>query len=585
MPSVVVEIPDTYNAITRPVIVEVAKSLIKTMGLPIDTNLQFLGSSESAIQPGSTLTKPKENNTFPTSNKITIEATEEYISDRVLTTATKRNENKAFFRDNALGVYMRPVYVGTEITLSIRFRAKDKNTAERWKNEFLIRSSQGRVEMLHDLDYHYGIPQAFLVILSAIYDLRENVAGYGDTIQDWFKNSIVNRTTKLTNRAGEMPILVIAEEQLGALGWFEFVSHPENGNKDDDTGAWETGFDYKLVYDKVTAITFQYPLMVHNQLLDDKLRPSQKIYDLANTTRDPSWTRFLAERNNSIFNQSLTSRMAGVTIPEFDDWYPDYVPNFTSTIFTALLVVDENDPHAILNLGQLGDYSIAAPILDFLKTEARWLNLTSQSIFHIELYRWKKPLDELLISCDDDLEITTTMELDPRATYHFRLGITNDLTVLSKDALERLRNAPEAFYELIKLLDPAFANTCSAAFYTRLGFSYKTKLSDLFDDIPVGIDPELTLQKLICEGYLQTIMYNDPVLGTLLYKMLNELYVHAGLLPKAIGGKLISYKDITEIGLRISKANSQNPLDIEKRMKTVGQYVIVARKDNQDANN
>ena len=579
MPSVVVEIPDTYNAITRPVIIEVARNLMEVMGLPNDTSLQFLGASDSGIQPGSTLTKPKENNSFPHTNKITIEASEQYIEDRVLATAVKRKENKVFFIDPELRVSLYPVYVGTEITLSVRFRAQDRVTAERWRDEFRIRTSQGRGELLHNLNYNYGIPPQYLTILSEIHTLRENVAGYGEDIQTWVRKCITNKVTKLTTQAGTEPTLVIGEQQVGVLGWFEFVANPETGAKAGEGGAWETGFDYKFVYDKVIATAFNYPLTVHNQLLDERLRPHKAVYDLVQEYRAPSLTGHVTEQYNKIFKDERKTGLGGVSIPDFDEWVPKYVQPFTTTILSALMVVDLDDPKNLLNLGELGDFQLDPDILTFMSGEAKYMNLTNQSIFHVSLFNWEYPLNDTSITVDENLNVTSRLNLNPRNQYHFRLALSSDFTVLSKGAIERLRNNPDAFFEIIKILDPAFSQTCYTPFYERLGFSPETKLLALFESLPEGLSEDTVLKDLFCSTLLSELLETNPDLYAKVKKMINDLLVAVGLLPKPIGGKIVSIKDTQEIVRRISKHVIKNPAQIEHRLKTVGQYVIIARKE------
>jgi hypothetical protein len=579
MPSVTVEIPETYSAITRPVIVEVARDLIKKIGLPTDTSLTFLGSSETGIQPGSTLTKPEENNTFSQSSNIRLEASEVYIEDRVLTTAVARPENKAFFRDNALRINIAPVYVGTEVTLSLRLRAKDRTSAEKWKDELRLRTSQGRGELLHTLNYHYEIPRQFLIILSEIHTLREQVAGYDEDIYTWFKKCLTNKTTKLTTQAGTEPVLAVGEEQIGVLGWFEFVSNPENPQKANEGGAYEIGFDYKFVYDKVVATNFKYPLVIHNQFLDSKFRPEYPIYQLNLHHMEPSWSKRHVNKFTGLFNDKKSTGLSGVTIPEFDDWVPKYVQPNTSTIYSTVLGVDLDNPNYLLNIVDIGHYLFDPAIIRFLKGESPYLNLTNQSIFHVSMFNWEYPLPEKTISVNNNLEAYSDFDLNPRNHYHFRLAVVNDLTILSKDAIERLRNDPEAAFEIIKILHPDFSNTCSTAFYTRIGLAPETTLEMIFNDLPEIVDPKITLKDLFCSNLLNDAFLNNYDLYLELKKLINELLIGVGLLPKPVGGKLIKIKDITEIINAISKNVVKNLGQIEHRLRTVGQYVIVARKE------
>lgn len=577
MPSVTVEIPDTYNAITRPVIVEVAKDLIKVIGLPNDTTLTYVGSSEAAIQPGSSLTKPKENNFFSQNNNIMLEASELYLEDRVINTAVSRVENKAFFRDNPLRLTMSPVYIGVEVTMSLRLRAKDKSTAERWRDELRLRTSQGRGELLHKLNYHYGIPNQFLIILSKIHEMREETAGYGDDVYKWMRDCLTNKTTKLVNQAGEGPTLVVGEEQVGVVGWFEFLANPENTQKSNEGGAWEFGFDYKFVYDKVIATNFKYPLVIHNQFIPDKYRPNEPIESLSSLNLEHSWSNHNMRKFSNLFEDKKTSKLSGIVIPEFDDWLPKYVQPNTSSIYTTVIGVDLENPKNVLNMMDVENYLIDPSILNFLRKEAPYLTRTNQSIFHVSLFSWEYPLPEETLIVNENLDVTSTIDLNPRNLYHFRFSIVNDLSVLSKDAIDRLRNDPDAAFEIIKILHPDFSNTCYTYFYMRLGLAPETTLDEIFDDLHPIVDPKITLKDLFCSTLLNDVLENNYELYVELKKLINILLMHVGLLPKPIGDKLIKIDDITTKTNEISKKVVKNSQQIEHRLKTVGQFVVIAK--------
>lgn len=117
MPNIVVELPETYNSITRPAIVQVARQLIEIMRLPADTGFEFFGDAESQFQPQTTLTDNGIQNKFPFSGRVNIEADEQYIEDRTLTTAVKKDNVQFVFYDQKLDVFVKPVYVSCEVTI------------------------------------------------------------------------------------------------------------------------------------------------------------------------------------------------------------------------------------------------------------------------------------------------------------------------------------------------------------------------------------------------------------------------------------------------------------------------------------
>lgn len=511
MPNISAEIPDTYSAITRPITVDVVRQLIKLMGLPEDTGVQFFGAMDTQYQHGSTLTPVKEPNKFPFTGRINVEATENYIEDRTLTTAVKRRDARPFFLDTKLDVLCKPVYVGTEVTVSFRYRAPDRVTAERWRDEFRIRSGQGRTELLHEVNYHYGVPPAFMVILGEIFNMREAVAPYGDDQATWLKQCISNRATTLTTQAGTQPVLVIGEHQIGIVGWFDFLAQPEKGDKTDaGSAAWETGFDYKFVYDKVVACVMTYPLVIHNQLLDEKFRPEEPIYELAQRRRHPSLTRVLLDAFTPLYPRP-TGLLSGVRVPVFDDWLPAWTAPESSSVITTLVGVNVDDPYEVISLLELGDFEFDADILNFLKGEHRWLNSLYQSVFHLSLYKWKEPISDGSLHIDAELNVRTVSPMDPRDHHHLRIGLVTDLTRLTPPTLERLRGSGVAGVKILKALEP------------RL---------------------------------------KDPVL---------------------VGGKLIPRDYLHEAIDHINNAFKKNPGTIEKQIKTVGQYTIIAKREPLNA--
>lgn len=457
MPNITHQVPDTYSSIMRPMAITVARDLMKLMGLPRDTLLQFAGAAETVAQGGVVIGEPDDSPVrFPFSGKVTLEVSEREIEDRVLTQAVKQDEAVYVFWDSALRVSIKPIYVGTEVTLSLRYRARDRVEAEQWRDEFRHRTAQGRKELLHEAAYHYGFPDAFLVILHEIYTMRENVAPYGETLKDWLQNHTSEKVTRLVNQAGELPHIVVGETQIQLLGWFDFIAQPEQPTKTDAGATWEAGFDYIFNYDKPIALNMRYPLLVHNQLLDVKFRPSEPVYQLGRRARYPSYTRFLLDQfTGKYMLPDYSDTSGGVMIPAFDEWYPSYVPPSTAGLLYALCQVDLQNPTAIVNFGELGEYEFDPDVLEFLKIEAPFMGTLYNSIFHLSLFLWNEPLyDGAILVNPVTLDVTSRIPMDPRQMYHMRLGLITKLSLLTPAAIDRLRDHGPAAIKVIQALDP-----------------------------------------------------------------------------------------------------------------------------------
>lgn len=453
MPNIVVELPETYSSITRPAITQVAKQLIDIMRLPPDTGFEFFGMAEAQFQPQTTLTDNGIQNKFPFNGRVNIEADEQYIEDRTLTSAVKKDNVQFVFYDQRLDVFVKPVYVSCEVTISFRYRAQDRTQAEKWRDEFRVRSSQGRAELLHEIDYHYPIPDSIALILYQIHEMREAVAGYGETLEQWVQEHISARATTLRTQAGTQPLLAIAERQASIVGGFNFVAQPEKGSKAAEGAPWETGFDYTFMYDKVVAVMAHYPIVIHNQMVDEKFRPTVPVYELANRARRPSNERFLMDYYTRLYKERVQP-LARNRIPAIDDWMANWTPPRTSPVLELLLGVDENDPRDMVNLHNLGDFEFSPATLKFLIKEAPWISKYTQSVFNFQLYRWDKPMPDKSVLMDAALNVRSSYDLTLRDVQHLRLCLVTDLSILTKEAIDRIRTDPDFAIELIKTLYP-----------------------------------------------------------------------------------------------------------------------------------
>lgn len=452
MPNIVVELPETYNSITRPAIVQVAKQLIGIMRLPEDTGFEFFGAAESQFQPGSTMTTNGIQNKFPFNGRINIEADEQYIEDRTLSSAVKRPNVPFIFYDQKLDVYVKPIYVQCEVTINFRYRAPDRTMAERWRDEFRVRSSQGRVELLHQMDYHYPVPDVVAIILHEIFEMRERVEPYGEELGKWVKDHITGRATQLTTQAGTQAIMAITERQVGIVGGFNFVAQPEKGSKAGDGAPWETGFDYTFQYDKVVGVQFHYPVCIHNQLIDVKYRSEYSVYELIKQARRPANDRYYYDQFTTLYKERAQP-LQGNRIPVFDDWSPEWTHSRTASMLDVLVGVGE-DRGELFNISELGGFEFSPATLKFLKKEWPYINRLYDSIFHFGLYRWGKPMPDGTVIMDAEGNLTASVDLNPRYVYHLRFAIVTDLSVLSPEAIDRVRKEGEFAIEVIKTLYP-----------------------------------------------------------------------------------------------------------------------------------
>ena len=452
MPKISLGVPETNESILRPAVFDVARNILKITGLPKDTPIRLPGSTGTVVMPGSQLTPGSENNSFTSSQKLTIEVSEEYSEDATLTTAVFNGDSQLIFLDPKLGVALKPVFTKSTVTLTVNYRSDSRSGAERWRNEIRSRTNMGRVENLHSINYHYPLPPEYLVILHEIHLKRETVAGYGETLKQWFDNCFTPRYTSILDQAGENPVLAIAESQLAIVGWFDFTAQPERGEKSEDGGAWNISFNYTFVFDKPTDVVMRYPMMIHNQLLPVRLRGREVPYRLESTIRSPSY----AGLHYGMFAETYpgaTFGLDGISVPEYDDWLPKAVPSFTNSVLRLMLKVNPLNLREVMDLTDMGDFSIKSTIAKYMKDNAVWLNTPGEAAILITLFKGDLAVRSGILKVDSNLKVTTTVDLSMREEYHLRVGIVTDLSTLSQRARDALRKDAAAFFDIVYTID------------------------------------------------------------------------------------------------------------------------------------
>lgn len=511
MPKALLPVPETIESVLRPVVLDIARKVLHETGLSEDTQILFPGETERAKQVGSSINK-KEHDVveFTARDMLTIEVDEEYITDRLLSTAILRPENFYIVRDDKLEIGIKPIYRSTLTTLNFKFRSKDRTQAERWRDDIANRTSYERAERVHDVKYHYLIPNAFMAILTELHRLRENNAGYGEDFATYFAAIRGGRVHELTNQKGSVSRWGVAETQARIVGWFDFEGLPEKGAKEDDTDTWTISFSYKFQYDKPTEMIMMYPLVIHQQLLDQKWRPGddeQPAYDEGSRMQvrpysADSFSYFEAGRDIA----GTATMDQGIALPAFDEFIPETIVSGTKRLFTALVGLDPAQPRFLMNLLDLSTRVWDEDVVCCLRKEFSAMYTPYRSLFCLSLYRSNQLQKAGLIRVDQDLNVYSTVDLDPREYYHLRLSLFTDLRTVPTASLDRLRFCGKGLIKLIDALDPSLKDNDQLP--CLLGDNYVPKkcLEDAINHMKPnrgslnGPVPMWTVQTLIIES-------------------------------------------------------------------------------------
>jgi hypothetical protein len=72
----------------------------------------------------------------------------------------------------------------------------------------------------------------------------------------------------------------------------------------------------------------------------------------------------------------------------------------------------------------------------------------------VELFQNDDRVDPESITIDNDLNVRTTFDMSLRFTYRLRISVVNNLTILTSDAIERLRKNGALALAILTALEP-----------------------------------------------------------------------------------------------------------------------------------
>lgn len=461
MPNINVPISDLLATVERPIIFDVIRQLQDRTGISSKTQIRYWGEDAKAQQWNSAIdTNKREHNLWPVVSNLTIEVEEDFNEDQLLGIVVKQPDVPFIFLDGDIDVYIKPVFSPQDVTIRFKYKARDRNDAIRWRNEFRTRLGMNRQIFLHTLQYSYLFPQAYMDLLNTIWTMKEAVAGNGLDFLTWFKRHATNKLTELSNINATSTVYAVAQSQVDVQGMFDVSGVPDKPEKDGELENWTITANYRFRYSKPINTVCYYPYMVHQQIVPKQYRFPNTEKNLLEmwTTSNQSGQAFSFFQADSQY--LMRQANLGIAIPEFDDFQPGTIPSTTLRMFTALTNITVADKRTLLNLSELGDYSIHPDILTFLKSgEYSHLATSFNSIFLLQLYENENIVSDGILSVDSNLNVVATSDLDLTKRYHVRMSLCADMTYLTPMALARLQANPAVRDRIVAAINAALSNS------------------------------------------------------------------------------------------------------------------------------
>lgn len=460
MPQFAYELPDVDVMITRPITLAVIRSIIGVTGMPEDTFIEYSGDELGIPTWRTTLDKQPYDMTdtarFGFYGKVKVGYTEEPEPEKILNTAFFYQDNNVLWADPDLGIYLSSFREPVKASLNFTYRTRDKNEAKNWQSRMRRLMKRHFIDQTFQADFNYVLPHTLFDFYDKFYGLREKVAGYGDTFQEWFTKGLLADYSVLIDQAGKNPQFVFRETQFDILGNFEFDAPPVEEKVEDGT-AYEIEFTYRFSFDRPIGFVFQYPLVIHNQLVPKTHRSQETAYDVEPYTGRGSIS---TTRYRMLFQDELRYKNLnrGHIVPSFDDWMPRQVAADTANLVQFLIQVDTANPNKVLTLSELPKMAFDPLLIEYMKATKEYLTKRTGSWVHIAVYANDRPMDPRNITIDDDLTIWSATKLDLRTRYHVRVSLFTQLLLLQSFAAKLLRSREDYLKMVIDALDSDYKN-------------------------------------------------------------------------------------------------------------------------------
>lgn len=460
MPHVSVTLPETQQAVTRPIVLDIVKQICDIVKLP-ESEIFYVGDTGTAYGAGTAINSVDKHARFSVANRLYIEAEEVRDRATICTTAVRVNEHPPIFVDSAIGVALVPGYAKHDLTIKFKYTSTSETVARRWRDDIERNLSAMSLSNIHSVTYHYLVPLEYLQLLQHIYTLRERVEPYGQTFDEYLVSCASNRLTVISNVTGNEARLAVSETQSRVQGMYNFDDAPEPPTRDSNDGVWTIEFEYKLSFDKPVACDAHYPVIVHNQLIHDIFTCD---YDtnpdtLKRPVRTSKSMGALASFESDTTMKDAVDSRAYIRIPYFDDAPIPKFPHGIGPVMSVLCELALPDKKLLLNLNEVDPYLINQDIVKFMmESEYPYMHKPYHSFLQVLIYRNGRLVGHENFTVDKFLNITYKTDLNPRDQHRVVLAMVTDLHVLQRDAIDRLRKYPKAFVKVIGAINELLRN-------------------------------------------------------------------------------------------------------------------------------
>ena len=414
MPAEIIPLVGIEKTVSNRVVTSTIRSFLEQSGLDKDTRLKIKSSFDQYNTKGY---GSMEDNAIPELRNMKVEYTETVDRSAYDVMATYQGEYRDFFTSDNPEIHMRPVYVDSNMEISIEFKSTSKDRIVTWKNLLATFAARNSTFSIEDITYTYLLPFQLYDLLDVIYSkIKTHKTAYSDFYQ-WLGAHSDGRMVWGSDLTGTFRDVFIKETQSRVYITWE-IPDMETGIKEVENGQYKTDFTLKLTYQKPISIWVKYPVLVCNKLLPEKyVLPVSVIRDTDRRKVDRD--RLLSDLY--LFENQIQVDMTGrkyIRYPWWDDieipkYHHDYIP-----IASILCSITDSDKRSLLNLQDLDLLTLNEEVTTWLLAGGyQHITHSYESPIYIKLLEDNRYVEDSILEVSADLDISSTSDLEICRTY------------------------------------------------------------------------------------------------------------------------------------------------------------------------
>ena len=456
MPKITLEINEIEKNINRPVVLQIVEDIRKLSDFPSTANVYFKAEASQTVNRESVMdSTDKKGVSFSHEDRILVEREMKYSDYRIYTSQPYRINFNPIFLDKEFNINLSPLIYEVEVETTITFISKDKPTLEKWRSNLRRKIGESAKAYEHRVDYTYPIDFKLLKILHHLYETKGKYIPNEESFIEWIARNSYEKITGITNQIGNGHLTVVEQGQIGVVGKWNLAETPKL-TKVDTGDVYQSEINYTFKFFQPTSLTLEYPIILNNEIVEPMYRlPCDFNVPLAFGTPEKLKWGLDITRSDAPKHYPCEP----LILPCFDEWRPKRIPMGTATLYQALIKVDPDDPTYIMDLTDLGEeYTLAPWVLELMHVFNDDVFLLGASPIIISFYRNQNWSEYELLRVTKSFKLYTNESMELFNEYHVRFGLYTDLTLLTEQAIKKIKEYGLLTNKLLETLGPEYSD-------------------------------------------------------------------------------------------------------------------------------